>query len=1092
MSTIKRFRPIFLSFFVLAQVYSQDPGMPFIRNYPAYEYRASQQNWAIAQDSRGIMYFGNNNGLLEYDGISWRLTKLPGVRALAIDKTGRIYTGLENDFGYLEPTRDGSYVYHSLKEKLAESDRDLTTVFRVFIIGDLTIFQTNDKLFLYQNENIKILRTSYSYHLSFVVRDRFYVREPGKGLFRLYGDSLRFIDGSERFATERIYVMLPYGSDEILIATRTQGILILSPGDGDVFKKPDNFREVNKFLDSNPVYCGTILSNGNYVLGTMTDGMIVFDSAGRIYNHYNKGNGMQDNTILWLFSDKNRQLWAAMDNGISLLQDNLPFRYYSENNGLNGTPMSMIFFKNHFYVGTGQFLHIQNSNGNFEQIAGSESQNFCFYNAGGRLLLAHYSGIFEVRDDKILPVRNNVENAFLCFSPVRNNPRYLLAGAGDGLYLLQDGTSAWELKHRLKGFNKSSYKVEQDNEGNFWTTTTVELYKLKINSTLDSIISARQYKKEQGLPSDYAFPFKLRSDEVVFCTEKGIYRYIPVKDRFEPHPDLSMLKGKVVALEQTENGDIWFDQLLENGDQEKGVLRYKNGKLTAYKNPFNKFRNMGSADSPFNICPSPDGTIFFGTGLGLLQFDPAKEFNTDRSFQTLIRSVYANDSLIFGGEHLYPAETLNLEGGSVPYSMNDLVFNFAAAFYEDSENNLYSFRLVGSDTAWSAWSSDHKKEYTNLYEGNYTFQAKSKNQYQTIGSTASYTFSVNPPWYRAWWAYGMYAIASVIVIWIIVIINIKRLVMQKKNLEQIVAERTATVVQQKEAIESNNRELNNTLELVSSQKRVIETAHEEITASINYAKFIQSSVLPKDEELEAYLGDYFVMHKPVEIVSGDFYWISSAEGKVIVAAADCTGHGVPGAFMSMLGIALLNEIVNKETITEPGIILDHLRHEVTSSLKQKGLRQEQKEGMDISVCTIDRKNMKLKFAGANNPLYLIRKHNVENVGIIHPETKGEMTLIEIKGDQMPIGLAEDMQSFSSHEIDILKDDLFYMFTDGFPDQFGGSAHKKFSYKRFRELLLGTITDKVSGQKPELEDALGKWIGNENQTDDILVIGFRIS
>jgi hypothetical protein len=137
MSTIKRFRPIFLSFFVLAQVYSQDPGMPFIRNYPAYEYRASQQNWAIAQDSRGIMYFGNNNGLLEYDGISWRLTKLPGVRALAIDKTGRIYTGLENDFGYLEPTRDGSYVYHSLKEKLAESDRDLTTVFRVFIISRL-------------------------------------------------------------------------------------------------------------------------------------------------------------------------------------------------------------------------------------------------------------------------------------------------------------------------------------------------------------------------------------------------------------------------------------------------------------------------------------------------------------------------------------------------------------------------------------------------------------------------------------------------------------------------------------------------------------------------------------------------------------------------------------------------------------------------------------------------------------------------------------------------------------------------------------------------------------------------------------------
>jgi ligand-binding sensor domain-containing protein len=648
MSTIKRFQTIFLSFFVLAKVYSQDPGMPFIRNYPASEYRASQQNWTIAQDSRGVMYFGNNDGLLEYDGISWRLTKLPGVRSLAIDKNGQIYTGLENDFGYLEPTRNGSFVYHSLKERLDVSDRDLTTVFRVFIIGNLVIFQTNYKLFLYQNDSIKILRTSYSYHLSFVVKDQFYIRETGQGLFRLDGDSLRFINGSERFSSERIHAMLPYGTDEVLIATRTQGIIIMSSGEREAFKKPDKFMEVNEFLNNNPVYCGVILSNGNYVLGTLTDGMIVFDSDGRISNHYNKGNGMQDNTILWLFSDRNQQLWAALDNGISLVQDNLPFRYYYESNGLNGSPMCMIFFKNHFYVGTSQYLHIQNSKGNFEQIAGSEGQNFFFYDAGGRLLLAHYSGIFEVRDDKIFPVKNNIENTFLCFTPVQNRPGYLLTGAVDGLYLLQDGNSSWELRPRLSGFNMPIYMAAQDNEGNLWTSTSVELYKLKINNSLDSIVSARQYKREQGLPSDYAFPFRLRSGEVVFCTEKGIYQYITEKDRFEPHADFGILKGKIITLEQTENGDIWFDQLLENGDHEKGVLRYNSGKVTVYKTPFNKFRNLGSSESPYNICQSTDGSIFFGTGLGLIQFGPWKEFNTDSSFLTLIRSVFAGDSLLLG------------------------------------------------------------------------------------------------------------------------------------------------------------------------------------------------------------------------------------------------------------------------------------------------------------------------------------------------------------------------------------------------------------------------------------------------------------
>jgi serine phosphatase RsbU (regulator of sigma subunit) len=1066
--------------------------MAFIRNYPPSEYRASQQNWAIAEDTRGIMYFGNNDGLLEYDGISWRFFKLPGVRSLVVDKNGRIYTGLENDFGYLEPTRNGSYVYHSLKERLDESDRDLTTVFRVFIIDDLIIFQTNDKLFLYQKDSFKIIRKSYTFHLSFIVRDRFYIRETGKGLFRLEGDSLRFIAGSERFATERIYAMLPFGSDEVLIATRTQGILILSPGNDDRFRKPDNFRKVSEFLDINPVYCGVILPNGNYVLGTMTDGMIVFDSDGKIMNHYNKGNGMQDNTILWLFSDRNQQLWAALDNGISLVQYNLPFRYYSESNGLNGSPMCMIFFKNHFYVGTGQFLHIQNSKGNFEQIEGSESQNFCFHNAGGRLLLAHYSGIFEIRDDKIFPVRNNVENAFLCFSPVRNKPQYLLAGAGDGLYLLQDGNYSWELRPRLLGFNKPIYTAAQDNEGNLWTSTMQELYKLKIISTLDSIVSARQYKSEQGLPSDYAFPFKLRLGEVVFCTEKGIYRYITEKDRFEPHPDFWILTGKIITLEQTENGDIWFDQLLENGDHEKGVLQYKNGKLTAYKNPFNKFRNLGTAESPYNICQSPDGSIFFGTGLGLLQFDPGKEFHSARSFQTLIRSVYSSDSLLFGGEHFKLADTVNIEGGSVSYSQHDLVFNFAAAFYEDSQNNLYSCRMVGLDTAWSVWSSDHKKEYTNLYEGNYIFQVKSKNQYLTVGTTASCSFRVRPPWFRTWWVYGLYAISAALIIWIIVMINIKRLVAQKKHLEQIVADRTATVVQQKEEIEGKNRELNNTLVLVSSQKRVIETAHEEITASINYAKSIQSAVLPKIDQVESLLGEHFILFKPAEIVSGDFYWVSEIGGRTIIVAADCTGHGVPGAFMSMLGITLLDEIVNKEQATNPDDILNRLRKEVISSLKQKGELKDQKDGMDIALCTLDKKNMKIQFAGAINPLYIIHESGFVNDKQIQNVSAIEDNIIEIKGDPMTIGISDSMDNFTSHEIDIQKGDTFYLFTDGFPDQFGGVNHKKFSYKQFKEQLIKTNSRTMIEQKILLEKVLSEWMGNNNQTDDILVIGFRIN
>jgi serine phosphatase RsbU (regulator of sigma subunit) len=298
-------------------------------------------------------------------------------------------------------------------------------------------------------------------------------------------------------------------------------------------------------------------------------------------------------------------------------------------------------------------------------------------------------------------------------------------------------------------------------------------------------------------------------------------------------------------------------------------------------------------------------------------------------------------------------------------------------------------------------------------------------------------------------------------------------------------------VRQGRLIEKQNRELRTTLDLVNSQKNQIEAAHEQITASINYAKYIQSSVLPKAEEMESCVGEYFILHKAVEIVSGDFYWVSGIGNKAVIAAADCTGHGVPGAFMSMLGIAILNEIVNKESDFDPGHILGRLRKEVTDSLKQKGNRKEQKEGMNIALCVVDRENMKMQFAGAINPLYIIRDPVSGNDGNIGEITSGNAEFTEVRGDPMPIGIVDEMENFTSHEISICKGDTFYLFSDGFPDQFGGPNRKKFSYRQFRESLIKIRKATMQEQKLILEKILHDWMGNNSQTDDILVIGFRI-
>jgi serine phosphatase RsbU (regulator of sigma subunit) len=299
-----------------------------------------------------------------------------------------------------------------------------------------------------------------------------------------------------------------------------------------------------------------------------------------------------------------------------------------------------------------------------------------------------------------------------------------------------------------------------------------------------------------------------------------------------------------------------------------------------------------------------------------------------------------------------------------------------------------------------------------------------------------------------------------------------------KELADKVKERTLEIEQQRD--------------IVIAQKDQIEKINTEITDSIRYAKYIQSSILPKAEQLDSCLGEHFVLYKPKDIVSGDFYWISNIENKTIITAADCTGHGVPGAFMSMLGTALLNEIINKEYITHPGVILRRLRKEVINSLQQKGARGEQKDGMDIAMCTIDLENMKLQFAGANNPLYLIRKSDMEKIGVLRCELTGDDRLYEIKGDPMPIGINERMENFTFHEIDMYKGDSFYLFTDGFPDQFGGMDCKKFGYRQFREQLLKNSLKTMQDQKIMLEKVLNEWMGDNSQVDDILIIGFRIS
>ncbi|MFW5851308.1 MAG: YfiR/HmsC family protein [Bacteroidota bacterium] len=263
---------------------------------------------------------------------------------------------------------------------------------------------------------------------------------------------------------------------------------------------------------------------------------------------------------------------------------------------------------------------------------------------------------------------------------------------------------------------------------------------------------------------------------------------------------------------------------------------------------------------------------------------------------------------------------------------------------------------------------------------------------------------------------------------------------------------------------------------VSKQRDMITEQHKHITDSIVYARRIQHAILPPENIIAQNIPNHFILFKPRDIVSGDYYWMTQIDDLIIITAADCTGHGVPGAFMSLLGITFLNEIVHEKNILEPHLILNELRLRIMNSLNKQHSEEEYKDGMDMAICLIDKKQNTLSYSGAYNPLYIIRQSQLE----------------EIKADRMPVGLSEKIDSsFQVHKKTINPGDAFYMFSDGYADQFGGPDNKKFMARSFKKLLLSIHKKEMEEQKNILDSTITKWRGDTEQIDDILIIGLKM-
>lgn len=1079
---MKRF--IILNVLLIAQlvVFAQanKNGVPFIKNYSPKEYNASEQNWDICQDNRGIIYVANNeDGVLEFDGKNWRKIPISNnslIRSIEYSDEGIMYVGGVEEFGYLEPDHNGYMHYKTLTDRL--DSVDFKDVWKIFVNGNEVYFSTQYKIFKFKNKKlVHVYENESRPFLSFMVSDKIYWGTYDDGLNEIKEDSVTTSIGGDFYSNKDIFVVLPWDKDELLVCTMAQGIYIYNEITGlskSLSSLGIEYAPLYEELQGSQIYSGIRLKNGDYALATLNNGCFVFKRNGELLYKIDKANGLQDNTVINLFEDRIGNLWMGLNTGISVLELSSPFTILGPEYGLSGIITSLIKYKDNFYVSTNTNLYyLKNINNTpkFERID-LDADVFCMIKfivpitKEEKLVIATHLGIHELKTPYADPdyISKNEYKADIIYQSVLN-PEYLYVGHMAGLSILQYKNGNWIDLGKVEGINKEIESISEDEIGNLWLGTALNgVIKLDGNRKIT------YYTKENGLPDEQRIRTYNIKGDIVCATRHGLYSYNQESDKFEKYVGFGekyySSNDEVRKINFNSDNEYWI--VGKNNETEKEYLEKlsisQNRIITIDDKPFKRLVN-----STFQQIYTDNLSVWIASAEAVYNFQDINQGGYSEYFQNLLRQVSIGiDSVVFGGTYYSDTSDIIVSMDQpdnlkivVPYKERSFQFYYSTPYFPTDEVK-YSYKLVGYENNWSAWSSETSRGYTNLNEGKYTFLVKAKNIYGLESEIAQYQFTIKPPWYKTIFAYIIYLILAVFFIVIIVKIYTRRLEQEKIRLEQIVKERTLEVVKQKEEIELQRDEI--------SEK------NKSITDSIAYASRIQTAVLPSTEYAKEILPEHFILFRPRDIVSGDFYWMTQKDNLLVVIAADCTGHGVPGAFMSMLGVSFLNEIVNRHNITTASGILNNLRTDIKKTLGQEGKEGEAKDGMDIALCIVDLDNMKMQYAGAYNPLYMFRNNE----------------LVEVKADRMPIGIyIKEKDSFTNHEIELQKGDVFYIFSDGFQDQFGGKEGMKFKTKNFKQLLLTIHQKPMAEQRDILDNTIDEWRGEWEQVDDIIILGIRV-
>ncbi len=771
-------------------------------------------------------------------------------------------------------------------------------------------------------------------------------------------------------------------------------------------------------------------------IGYYGDGISVLSEAKTLW--YDQASGLANENINCVTNYKGN-LAVGTDKGISIISETTIVNYNLENNFINDKIKSLLADENKLWIGT-------------------ENKGLYYYD----------NGIFTKFKFKNIVQQPTTINTIV----IKNKTLYV--GSNTGLHSYSFLTE----KEFHIGMNEGmvhnviEYMVI-DSKGNFWFDSPVS----PIYSYRDGEFTL--YKDVKGFDSfELSQIFETADKSIVFSTMgDGIFVY--KDDEFKQYnkKNSAILSNYVYFIVEDLNHQIW--------------LGHKNG-VTKFNIETNTFEPFSEKSNPLlkginttSYQLGVDNKLWVGTERGLIQLDIDKlKYKEDFPIVNY-KGLIVNDNTVYKDSLI-----------ELPYSDYQLEFNFQAIHLSNPKEITYQYKLEGFDKKWNSVGYEKlDARYQSVIDGEYIFRLKLCLEDSCDDKEIKIKVIVKKPFFKTYWGIGILVLVFLLIVALIVYTIIVRKVVQNRKLDLKVQRRTLELSKMNRVVTEQNKKLQEVNKKVLQQKLDIEAKSTEIDSSIVYAKRIQNAFVVKDDyQLWGnFLAQSVIFERPRVIVSGDFYWGYKSNDYLYIAVSDCTGHGVPGAMLSMLGIAFLNEIMISNPTISTNKLLDSLRAKMIKELVNKENEEVMKEGMDITLIRLNIKTKEIQWSGANNPLYVVKKYKeeLENIDRCRTTIKDDLILLELRPDKQPIGSFHSMTNFSRHDLQLEEGDSLFLTTDGYIDQFGGPRYKRFMSKQLKEVFLSIHEESAEKQYEVLEQRFLNWKGDSFQIDDVCIVALKI-